>query len=69
MAREAGPTIWLTQREQYCAITQFHGFAGGHQAAGVFVQMRPHARKLRGELGIRIHAQGNNTFGGSYKSY
>jgi hypothetical protein len=43
------------------AITQFHGFAGGHQAAGVFVQMRPHASKVLGELGIGVHAQRDNT--------
>jgi hypothetical protein len=51
------------------AITQFHSFAGGHQAAGVFVQMRPHASKVLGELGIGVHAQGNNTSDGRCKCY
>ena len=45
------------------AITQFHGLAGGHQAAGVFVQMRPHASKVLCELGIGVHAQRDNTSG------
>jgi hypothetical protein len=49
---------------RYAAITQFHGLAGGYQAAGVFVQMRPHASKVLGELGISVHAQRNNTSGG-----
>ena len=44
-------------------ITQFHGLAGGHQAAGVFVQMRPPASKVLGELGIGVHAQRDNTSG------
>ena len=48
---------------RYAAITQFHGLTGGHQAAGVFIQMRPHASKVLGELGIGIHAQRNNTSG------
>jgi len=29
----------------------------------MFVQMRPHASKVLGELGIAIHAQCNNTSG------
>src|SRR6266700_4760643 len=37
------------------AITQFHRFAGGHQPAGVFVQMGPHASKVLGQLGIGAH--------------
>jgi hypothetical protein len=45
------------------AITQFHGLAGSHQAAGMFVQMRPHASKVLGELGIGVHAQRNSTSG------
>ena len=39
----------LAQRDMRdAAITQFHRFAGGHQAAGVVIQMRPHARKQLG---------------------
>src|SRR5450759_4761021 len=45
------------------AITQFQSSADGHQAAGVFVQMRPHASKVLGELGISVHAQRDNTSG------
>jgi hypothetical protein len=30
----------------------------------MFVQMRPHASKVLGELGIGVHAQRNNTSGG-----
>jgi hypothetical protein len=44
-------------------ITQFHSLAGGYQAAGMFVQMRPHASKVLGELGIGIHAHRDNTSG------
>ena len=45
------------------AITQFHGLAGGNQPAGVFVQMRPHASKVLGELRIGVHAHRDNTSG------
>jgi len=38
------------------AITQFQP-CGGHQAAGVFVQMRPNASKVLGDLGIGVHTQ------------
>jgi hypothetical protein len=44
-------------------MTQFHGVAGGHQAAGVFVHMRSHASKVLGELGIGFHAQRDYTSG------
>jgi hypothetical protein len=30
----------------------------------VFIQMRPHASKVLGKLGIGVHAQRNNTSGG-----
>ena len=46
------------------AIAQFHGLAGSHQAAGMFVQMRPHASKVLGELAIiGVHTQRDNTSG------
>jgi hypothetical protein len=45
------------------AMTQFHCFAGGHRAAGVFVQMRPHASEVLGQLGIGAHAQPDSTPG------
>jgi hypothetical protein len=48
---------------RYAAITQFHGLTGGHQAARVFVQMRPYANKVLDELGIGVHAQRNSTSG------
>jgi hypothetical protein len=37
--------------------------AGGHQAAGMFVQMRPHASNVLAELGIGVHAHRDNTSG------
>jgi hypothetical protein len=40
----------------YAAITQFNGFAGGNEASGVFVQMRPHTGKIFDELYIGAHA-------------
>src|SRR5450759_3836328 len=52
-----------TAEPRNAAITQFHGLAGGHQAASMFVQMRPHASKELGELGIGVHAQRDNTSG------
>jgi hypothetical protein len=50
--KAAGPT-----NPRNASITKFHGFAGGHQTAGVFVQMRPHASKVLGDLGIGVHTQ------------
>ncbi len=43
------------------AITQFYGFAGGYQTAGVFIQMWPHAGKVPAELGIDDPCPTNNT--------
>jgi hypothetical protein len=41
------------QARPNAAISQFHGFAGGYQAAGALVQMRPHASKVTGRFGHR----------------
>lgn len=36
-------------------IAQFHRFAGSHQAAGMFIQMRPDASEVLSELRIGAH--------------